>query len=263
MNFCFLMEDFRRKVFSVQVGPHSNFVSSLFWNAIVVDGENRGSYFFDSKPVALCVDSKDAEMCQANTNVKVELKNVPWSGETAVFDRRINESKETWSSIMSYDYYDVKHSFHKLEDVRIGITPFEKFSDGLDRKDEDLEDVLRYWSECCDSIEKFRVLWDVNSGFSGVAKQVVDYITDEHRKCDILAFPVELAERPEFSSENHLMSLYYILDDCKMYIPLSSLSWDETPIKEFHLDDLSEKSVCGTMSTFLRAFKELEHRYPL
>ena len=51
-----LQQDNHRKVFSIQIGPCSNYVSSHFWNSILSEG--IGSYFYDSKPVALCIDTK-------------------------------------------------------------------------------------------------------------------------------------------------------------------------------------------------------------
>lgn len=253
-----------RKVLSVQLGPYANYVSAHFWNSIIEAKEDEGSYFYESKPVALCVDVKDAQMGLLNANVNVTLEDVPWGGETAVVDRRSQLPQNNWSSVLRSDYYDRNHSFHKLEDVRRGITPFDVVSDGFlaPQGAEDLTDSLRHWSECCDSLGAVRLLWDLNSGFGGVTKSVLEYVNDEHQKSDIFAFPIEINEDTKHSNVNNTLSLYHLYPATKMYVPLSSSSWNAAQhAKNLQIPNLSVVNVTKAKATFLESWRCFEERY--
>lgn len=86
-------------------------------------------------------------------------------------------------------------------------------------------DSVRYFAEECDSMQGFQALVDVDSGFGGLAKSILQEVKDEYAKKPIFALgaPSANTERSKFSNLNESLGLVSLAQFCDIFVPLKNI----------------------------------------
>lgn len=147
-----------------------------------------------------------------------------WDGDKVRVDRVLPFGHaELWSHAVKRRY--AEKSFVELESVQMGTTPFAHYENGLDLTapaQEQLIESLRHWSEACDRLTSLRIVWDVDSGWGGVAEFFVQTFAEEHQKSFILGIPLADTRGATLSS-NWAASI--TKPEVQVLVPVSGTGW--------------------------------------
>lgn len=88
---------------------------------------------------------------------------------------------------------------------------------------EDVDEKIRYWAERCDNLSAFYIVYDVDSGWSGLATNLIQTLREEYRGVALMIFPVcEKLERTATTNYQTLATrrlLNYCLSISGIYEP--------------------------------------------
>jgi len=175
----------------------------------------------------------------ANTN---DTSSTPFEMENIV---------KVWS-----DYLKVKlhpKSIHLLTGHFHNNTlePFDSFSQGIsywnkeERRDE-IEDLIRWYIEDCDYLQGFNMMLDAENGFSGLAGQILQHLSEEYPRKTRFAFPLLPAMRlkdpshVDYDNERNArlintgFGLDYVFEHSSVFSPLTvDSSWGSRGVRKF------------------------------
>ena len=100
-------------------------------------------------------------------------------------DDEIDDEISLWSHYIDFEMKD--KNFHSLKNIKFEIEDFDLYHNGLDcfrSEDEDsgISDSIHHWLEDCDKIKAIQLFSDLDTGFSGITENVLEFLREENNK---------------------------------------------------------------------------------
>ncbi|KAL8570766.1 hypothetical protein ACOMHN_006916 [Nucella lapillus] len=158
--------------------------------------------------------------------------------EPVVFGKRyynLDEHVNVWSDYLTVHYHP--RTIQILKDFILNSEdqPFDVFGLGQQTLHGDAwdewEDRVRFYTEDCDSLQGFQVLFDSHNSFGGSASRVLSYLKDEFPGKAVLTVPLSPAVLPDQTVIqratrilNSALCVGHCCPDSSLYLPLSLAS---------------------------------------
>jgi len=121
----------------------------------------------------------------------------------------------------------------------------------LHREWDDLENRIRYFTEECDHLQGFQIIFDNNGGFGGLTASTLAYLSDEFSSKSRFSIAVTPATPPDQTALeratriiNSALSLHHCTDQSSLYLPISLANslWKKVgaPVNLDHLEYKAE-----------------------
>ncbi|KAH9518537.1 Protein misato 1 [Bulinus truncatus] len=143
---------------------------------------------------------------------------------------------EMWSDFLRTSLHPRSVFLLKDHQHNNSDSPFNIFGMGQGISDnsevwDEIEERLRFFTEECDQLQGFHVLFDNYSAFGGLTSSILSYLTDEYSNKSKLSFALTPAHPPDKSALerscrilNCALSLYHCVELSSLYAPLSLAS---------------------------------------
>lgn len=180
------------------------------------------------------------DLYQDRANRKKEAGSMLWSGDSAVqkeepkrkndFQRELETSEnmegdgdkdvcetndetvklydlddqvDVWSDFVLARYHHRSNVILREYQHRNQVQPFDVFGLGREcwRREEEIEDRIRYFAEEADSVAGFQLLVDNFDGFAGIGAGLTDLLADDYCGKSVVAFPTSPARYSEYSAK--------------------------------------------------------------
>ncbi|KAK7496885.1 hypothetical protein BaRGS_00011865 [Batillaria attramentaria] len=154
--------------------------------------------------------------------------------EEAVFGQKfyqLDDQVRVWSDYLSVHLHP--RSVQILQDYSLASEdePFNVFGVGQQALCgevwDDLEDRLRFFTEECDLLQGFHILFDAHNSFGGATARVLHYLKDEFPGKAVLALPVSPAILPDQTAKhratriiNSALCVGMCASQSSLYVPL-------------------------------------------
>uniref|UniRef100_A0A6B2L440 DML1/Misato tubulin domain-containing protein n=1 Tax=Arcella intermedia TaxID=1963864 RepID=A0A6B2L440_9EUKA len=214
---------------------------------------------------------------------RMEIRAKEMSGEVVdprlKYNFNLDQSVSVWSdymkvfvdenNIFSYDDYSHLNEAQPFDVFNYGYSVFKTYD-----YEEEIESKLHKITEQCDRLQGFQAFCDIDSGFAGIAEDMLSFVREEFPRAPISFFgfygaPKDMTRKSKAKRILNLsLSMTTLSQLCSVYFPLSHKHWDTSlhfpylkleKEKKFH----SSAIFAAAINTLTRPYRDVTNSYTM